>query len=470
MPRYKYSLVACARWEATQIQEWIEYHRSIGFDHIYLYSNDDHPAALFKAVAAYVHGRDPFVTFRHWPVVGQQAAIYFHFMETLKNETEWFSFIDVDEFVVLRDVDDIHAFMLEFLDNTDCLYFNWAIHGNGPRRKRACGPTLTSYPWRASGADQHTKMLCRSSLIEASAVRRGYEAGLGAFWHFLDKYRLPEVRCRNVLHEDMDGYADDVPHSTTRMNNRPGLAQALLKRAYIAHFQFRSEDDFIRRWRRGGFPNGEMWRAVFESGNHKAILAQSNTTYDPYLATYWHRYTAAGLRSGIDDGPVALDNVALNKPSWQSSESDSNGKNPAGSWTEGHGNDGIRRRGYGFHTEFETQPWWIVDLLSVHFITEIRIYNRADTPEAARQAGGLQILVSADGASWGMIYDHTSGTFGLDGQPLILRPSPEPLCRFAMLRLRGPGWLHLNEVAIYGNAADEHIPLIGSALPVSGLK
>src|ERR1700744_4827562 len=130
MAKYRFSLVACARWEEAQIQEWVEYHRSIGFDHIYLYSNDDDPSALFDAVAAYVHGRDPFVTFQHWPVTGEQIAMYFHFLETFKHQTEWFSFLDIDEFLVLRSLDDIHRFMDDYDINTDCLYFNWMIHGN----------------------------------------------------------------------------------------------------------------------------------------------------------------------------------------------------------------------------------------------------------------------------------------------------------------------------------------------------
>jgi hypothetical protein len=45
---YKFSLVACARWEEHDIVEWIEYHLSIGVDHFYIYSNDDTPLTLFN--------------------------------------------------------------------------------------------------------------------------------------------------------------------------------------------------------------------------------------------------------------------------------------------------------------------------------------------------------------------------------------------------------------------------------------
>ena len=73
MLKHRFSLVACARWEETQIQEWVEYHKSIGFDHVYLYSNDDDPAPLFHAIAPYAYGPNPLVTFRYWPHLGEQS-------------------------------------------------------------------------------------------------------------------------------------------------------------------------------------------------------------------------------------------------------------------------------------------------------------------------------------------------------------------------------------------------------------
>src|SRR3954452_13741068 len=186
MPRHTYALVACARWEAADLQEWVAYHRSVGFDHIYLYSNDDDPAAQFEAVAAYVRGRRPFVTFCHWPEIGQQDEMYLHFLQTFSMETEWFSFLGIDEFFVLKGVDDIGRFMQPYGDSTDCLYFNWINYGHSDRARREPGSVLKSYLQRADFLDAHTKLLCRSALVDAAGIRRGIQSGLGAFWHFLD--------------------------------------------------------------------------------------------------------------------------------------------------------------------------------------------------------------------------------------------------------------------------------------------
>ena len=53
-PRHKYSIVACVRWEEADIAEWVHYHQMIGFDHIYLYSNDTDPLPTHKALLPYL--------------------------------------------------------------------------------------------------------------------------------------------------------------------------------------------------------------------------------------------------------------------------------------------------------------------------------------------------------------------------------------------------------------------------------
>jgi hypothetical protein len=455
MAKHHFSLVACARWEEMQIQEWLEYHKSIGFDHVYLYSNDEDPARLFRAVAPYTYGAEPFVTFRHWPCVGEQVPIYLHFLETFKHETHWFSFLDIDEFFVLKDVNNIALFMHDYRTSVDCLYFNWLVYGHSGKVKRDDGATLTSYLRRARTLDAHTKMICRSSAIDAGALRP--ISGRGSFWHFLDNFKLPGLRCRDVLHAPTDGYSADFPASAEPFLQREGYHEAVINRAYVAHFQFRSEEDFLRRWRRGGFPNGEHCRALYEAGAHKAIRAANNAAYDTYLASYWHAYTAPALNFGLQPpfGSPPHHNVALNKPSFQSSVFEFGDPDIGESSVSGRGNNGLRNGSYGFHTTLEAQPWWVVDLLAPHRIAEVHIYNRTDTPPGdagvAARADELDVVVSVDGKHWTVLLSRTATEpFGMDGAPLVVQGSQALPYRFVMLRLRGTNYLHLQEVEVYG--------------------
>lgn len=172
MAKHRYALVACARWEEEAIEEWLEYHRSIGFDHVYLYSNDDDPTALLTAVSRYVRGRAPFVTFRHWPRVGDQVPIYLDFLDEFKAETDWYSLLDIDEFFVLRNENNIHAFMQAYENEVDCLYFNWVLYGHDGNVQRPSGSTLLTHRRRARGPDvQH-----EDAVPISGDMRRGCQA------------------------------------------------------------------------------------------------------------------------------------------------------------------------------------------------------------------------------------------------------------------------------------------------------
>ncbi|MEA2728580.1 MAG: hypothetical protein QOF70_3055 [Acetobacteraceae bacterium] len=461
--KYEYSLVGSARWEEANIQEWVEYHKSIGFSHVYLYSNDDDPMPLFRAVAPYVYGPDAFVTFLHWPRAGAQMEAYLHFLRTFKHETKWFSLLDIDEFFVLKDVDNIGRFMRDYESQVDCLYFNWVHYGNSGKVRREDGSTLTSYPRRSEGPDGHTKWLCRSASVDAAAIEQGFAGSRGAFHHFLDNYKLPGVRCFDVLLGLTAGYSAKFPESAVPFVTREGFAEGVLKRGYIAHFQFRSEDDFVRRWRRGGFGGqDEIWRSAFESGVYKAILGPRDRVYDTYLAAYWHRYTKNAMRAVVAKPDIALpgENVALNKPSWQSSVYVPEDDVPAGSRTAGGGNNGVRTGAYGFHTNQEMRPWWIVDLLKPYRITAIHIYNRNDHAILTARANELEVLSSADGVNWNTLWSNAGrGPFGLDGLPLVVTAPSYLDCRFVLLRLRGGGCLHLDEVEVYGTEVDRPMPV-----------
>jgi hypothetical protein len=461
--KHAYALVACARWEEASIQEWIEYHKSIGFSHVYLYSNDDDPTLLFRAVAPYTYGPDPFVTFLHWPVVGQQNEIYLHFLKTFKQETAWYSLLDIDEFFVLKGVDNIADFMRDHEAQVDCLYFNWVLFGNNGRVRRTEGSTLTSYPRRMRAPDSHTKMLCRSAAMDVAAIEKGNSVRRGTFHHFLDNFNLPGVRCRDVLGGSTEGYSANFNASAEPFIKRDGFAEGVLQRGYIAHYQFRSEEDFIRRWRRGGFGQDEMWRRFYETGAHKGVLAARNQVYDTYLAEYWLRHTANTMRVGISRPEIAAlgENVALNRPSWQSSEFVPEGPVAAFSHTAGSGNNGVRTGTYGFHTNIEKRPWWIVDLLKPHRIAAIHVYNRRDDQAVNTRANELDVLASVDGVSWNTLLSNPANApFGFDGSPLVAAAPAYLACRFVLLRLRGTNYLHLDEVEVYGSVVVPTVPVV----------
>jgi|GEM_PF-2198451 hypothetical protein len=450
--RYKFSLAACGRWEENDVVEWIEYHRAIGIEHFYIYSNDDSPVTLLKVLAPYMFQQDSIVTFRHWPVAGQQPQIYFHFLQNFKHETEWFSFLDMDEFLVFKTTNSIHTFMAQFEHTHDAVYLNWLIYGNNHLIERDKDSVLFAYTRRSKTINHHTKVITRSAAVDAAFVEQQYLAGTIGFWHFWNDYGLAPERLTNAIGGRVDDYTKEFPKYAIEQVCRQGVSDLMINTAYVAHFQFKSEQDFIRRAERGGFPMAASWQKIHEDGSYKDLLNTFNAVEDSYLAAFWarkvgHLYNTAAMAPA----PVpSYPNVALRKPSRQSSILPT--PVPPGAHLQGHGNDGVRTRCFGFHTNIEDAPWWEVDLLAQYSLKEIHIYNRDDAPGVAERAASIAVEASRDGLNWSGIFANDPATpfFGFRRGPLIIKLGTATIARYLRVISRVPTFLHLDEVEVYG--------------------
>ena len=114
------------------------------------------------------------------------------------------------------------------------------------------------------------------------------------------------------------------------------------------------------------------------------------------------RPNIAGNEAITVDGRI---NLALNRPSRQSSRYDSSRTNDAQGAV-----DGVKNGGFGFHTAQEQDPWWQVDLGALYALGEVRIFNRMDC--CGERTRTLRILLSDDGSIWRAIYRHSGSPFG----------------------------------------------------------
>ena len=113
------------------------------------------------------------------------------------------------------------------------------------------------------------------------------------------------------------------------------------------------------------------------------------------------------------------------------------------------GNDGLINGGYGFHTDFEDDPWWQVDLEQMCNVQEVVLYNRLDQKECCVQ---LNILVSHNGTDWRTVFAKRDDTHfgGADSQPLrVVLPKPV-MARFVRVQALGHTVLHLDQVEVIG--------------------
>lgn len=123
--------------------------------------------------------------------------------------------------------------------------------------------------------------------------------------------------------------------------------------------------------------------------------------------------------------------------------------------------DGVKKGKWGFHTGQDERPWWQVDLGKVHALSRVLVFNRCDGGEGiAARAANLRLLLSDDGKAWREAYRHDGKVFfgATDGKPLTIALNGAP-ARFVRIQLPERGFLHFDEVEVYGEDAKKNLAL-----------
>lgn len=124
----KFTLVAIAKNEGSFLKEWVLYHRLIcGFDEVVVYNNDsdDDSEEVLSCLSS--KGMCRWVD---WPRAAHnppQAAAYHDALQSLRGAEGWLCFLDIDEFLFLKDGSDIRSFAGRFGGDAGSISFNWAM-------------------------------------------------------------------------------------------------------------------------------------------------------------------------------------------------------------------------------------------------------------------------------------------------------------------------------------------------------
>lgn len=127
--KYKISICGIFKNESTFLKEWIEFHEMIGVEHFYLYNNnsDDNYMTILKP---YIHRG--LVTLVEWPYNQAQIQAYKHFYETYRHETQWVSFLDIDEYFCPRYETSLLGWLMK-RDRYPVILIYWRMFGTSAR-------------------------------------------------------------------------------------------------------------------------------------------------------------------------------------------------------------------------------------------------------------------------------------------------------------------------------------------------
>lgn len=213
-PRVAVDAVLCAIAldEEPYLDEWIRYHLSIGFSHIYLYDNS----------AGYVlHSKQSSrVTVRHFPGPKRHLEAYDIFVVQYRFKHRWAAFMDCDEFLVLHAHHSVTDFLNSYSD-CPCIGLNWKMFGTSGQLCYEDKPVTERFQRCAAEVNPHIKCIAQLHAVDRYVSSHFPKLKSGV---------ITDTR-RNVIHPPFHAGDTDV--------------------ACIHHYYTKSEEEFRKKILRG---------------------------------------------------------------------------------------------------------------------------------------------------------------------------------------------------------------------------
>lgn len=112
--------------EDLYIDEWLQHHFGLGFNHIYVYDNS--PEGSLKLYCKNV-------TVIHIPGSIKQVEAYNNCIKNFGEFHDWCAFIDVDEFFVLHNHKTIQEYIHSLPQDIQAIGVNWLMYGSEGHEK-----------------------------------------------------------------------------------------------------------------------------------------------------------------------------------------------------------------------------------------------------------------------------------------------------------------------------------------------
>ncbi len=186
-PRRGACLLAAARNEGPYLLDWLAYHLSIGFEHAFIYTNDntDGSEALLTHLAR--AGVITLVRNTPGPAFGPQAKAYAHALSCLPQilDYRWAAVLDLDEYLgfdaqMLGGVADLLA--LQEAQPVDAIGLCWQFFAAGVGEAYTPASSIERLQRREPDTNAHVKSLFRPRLFWSSQAHYPNPAMEAAFF------------------------------------------------------------------------------------------------------------------------------------------------------------------------------------------------------------------------------------------------------------------------------------------------
>lgn len=228
-------LCTMVRDEDLYLREWLAYYSLLGVNRFFVYDNESrNPVSkLLEEEVAIGH-----VVVED--IVGDRPSMeaFNHCLEVHGPGCRWLGVLDVDEYVYLREVENLHDFLGAYEDYGG-VGINWMMYGPGRHDARPTGSQIESYVYRVPEEfpeNKHIKSFFQTDRVEAVPNPHYAQYKEGYF-------------CVNEKGRRIDGPFSAVSFEKVRINHyftrsRQDFQEKIEKSMHTANP--RSMDDFCR--------------------------------------------------------------------------------------------------------------------------------------------------------------------------------------------------------------------------------
>lgn len=450
-PKQHYSLFLYTNDDSQRIIEWIIYHQQVGFTHFYIYSFHEDPTQFYQHLLPYLNASSPCVTYYHYPEPGNAHQAFCHFFRNYAHETKWLLWLNIDEFLCLKNLETLQSFMQLEYEEIDTIYFHLCHYGHSNFETAPEGDVLLNYTLRANTISPITRGMIQSSKLPYTKLYHNFSINFQTNYAYLDS----NLSSMNVLEDDFSKYFEAYPTNVEAYLNQQNYSEKIIETAYIAHFGLPSIQ-FIenqKEEKQFTYYSGQTLVDFNHLENILEYFEAFNLVEDNTLHNLWINKIIKAWDHSIF--PVNFWSLlSVNKPVKQSSTlNDCSPQEDANKLI----NNTLMGTAQNL-TKIEESPWWEIDLETISTIHEVQIFNRLDQNQKA--ACYFNLLISTDGQIWKYITKKTSNQLygGIDGSPYVWSSENGMTGRFIKFTIPGPNQqIGLDQIQIFGEVQNQEI-------------
>jgi hypothetical protein len=235
-PRRGFCVLATARNEGPYLLDWLAYHLSIGFEHVFLYTNDNTDGSDELLALLARHGVITLIRNTRGEKIGVQEKGYAHALTLMPDilDYRWTAVLDLDEYFSFDTAmfDGIADFIaLHEAQQVDAIALCWLLFSSRFGDAYTDAPTTDRFTWRAIDVNTHVKSMFRTRMFWHSHPHFPYPTLEGSF-----NFRFQDGSFHH--HPGVERYAAYA-------------ANPAAEQAWVSHYLLRSAPEALWKLARG---------------------------------------------------------------------------------------------------------------------------------------------------------------------------------------------------------------------------